>query len=257
MSSLSSSQINFLLNAVNTAKQLGINNLIIEPNKVRGMDDDRTIVIFKDTGVESFEFGSIGFNRIAEFISRIDMIQGSPNFAIDVAVTSGEDPTIGYDKFDKTKKQARQPMWAKSLKLSCINTIIDYRCANPSLIESPKFNNQVELYELKSNETMLSFISKGKQAMRCEMVTFASTNQGVFLMLADDNGDALKYKFADKVYNLQEDDYDNSTFVYHYPLSSMLTIFKQNKETPFRITQKGFLTSLYNDITVYIASVNN
>lgn len=256
--SLTNEQLRFLQNAVTTAKQLNIDNLIIEPGKLRAMDENQTIVLYLDSDVPSFDFGSIGFNRLPAFTSRFEIIRSTSGFMLEATTITGEDNTIGYDKVDIKDKKSKQPMWVKVLTMTGLNTSIEYRCANPGLIKAPKVRTDVDKYELSFDETALSIIQKGKMAMKSEVVTISSNSKGVQIILTDENTDTLKYKFAKDVYDLVEEEQTTPTFSYNYDITNIITIFKQQTENvTFKITQRGFLAYIINDINVYVAPIKN
>jgi len=43
--------VSYILNVVETAKLVGIDSVIIEPNTVRAIDDNHTVVLFQDKDV--------------------------------------------------------------------------------------------------------------------------------------------------------------------------------------------------------------
>lgn len=240
----------YIINVVKTAKTLKIQNVIIEPGKVRAMDDNQSVVIFQDEDVPTFEFGSIGLNRLEVFISRFDIIRSTDSFSIDVS-TAGEDNSIGYDKFDLTNRSAKQPMYARSINMTGTNIEIDYRCTNPAVLKAPKTRSHDNKFKISLTENAFTMIQKGKLAMQSELVNFTGNTKGVFLSVTDINGDTLKYKFADEVVNILND--DPPKFSFSYPIEVLVSIFKDNPNTLFYITNKGFLTSTINDLTVYVA----
>lgn len=255
---LDASTLLYIQNVVKTAKLLKIQNVIIEPGKVRGMDDDQTVVIYQDTNVPDMSFGSIGLNRLDVFISRFDIIRSTSGFEIEVS-TMGDDNTIGFDKFDlknKNKNGISQPMWVKNVSMSGLNTNIDYRCANPSIIKAPKNRTDNNRYLLTLTENAFTMIQKGKQAMDSDYVTITGNSKGVHLLVTDDNGDSLKYKFGNDVVCLLPDE-EFPSFTHNYPIDKLIPIFKPNSDVSFHITQKGFLVANLNELDIYVAPTTN
>ena len=60
--------IQYIETLVKTARSVGIEDLIIEPDLIRGMDEDQTIVLFHSTDVPVLPFTSIGLSRISTFL---------------------------------------------------------------------------------------------------------------------------------------------------------------------------------------------
>ena len=249
---LSIDTLTFIQSVLKTAKLVKIQNVIIEPGKIRAMDDAQTVVIFQTINIPEMEFGSIGLNRIDVFMSRFDIIRTTSGFVIE-ATTAGMDPSIGYDKYDLKQKNIDPPMWAKSIKMTGKNTNIDYRCTNPSLMKAPKSRNDDAKYLIKMNNEAFNMIQKGKTAMQSELISFVGTAKGVFIHLTDINGDVLKYKFSDKIETVNKTDISVPTFQYNYNIETLLPIFKQDPEVNFNITHKGFLVVNINGLDIFLA----
>ena len=244
----------YIQNVVKTAKLLKIQNIIIEPGKVRGMDDDQTVVIFQDNNVPDMPFGSIGLNRLDVFSSRFDIIRATTGSSIEIG-TMGDDNTIGFDKFDikdKSKAGMKSPMWAKTIEMSGLNTTIDYRCANPSIIKAPKSRSDKNRFLLGMTENAFAMMVKGKSAMDSDFVTIKGNTKGVQLLVTDDNGDSLKYKFGDDIVCLFPGE-EFPTFSFNYPIEKLIPLFKPNPDTGFHITEKGFLVGSLHELDIYIA----
>jgi len=81
---LSPQDLAYILNVVQTAALVKIDKIIIEPGKIRGADEDRSIVMFQTDNVPAFEFGSIGLNRIDVLQSRYDIAKSCDNVEVEV-----------------------------------------------------------------------------------------------------------------------------------------------------------------------------
>jgi len=232
--------LTYIKNVVDTANILKIENIIVEPDKVRAMSDDQTTVIFHTEDVPYLSFGSICLNRLQEFVSRFAIIRATNGFEI-TANISGEDNTIPCDPKTKPPKP---PMWVRSLHMEGLNTSIDYRCTNPALISAPRSMNHSPKYEIQITEQLLTLIQQGKTAMKSELVQFIGNNKGTFMVLKDINGDQLKHKISSTV-----DD-----FSFGYPIDKLVTIFKIQPDITIFITDLGFLKCNINNLDVYVAS---
>lgn len=250
---LNATALAYIQNVVKTAKTLKIDNVIIEPGKVRAMDSDQSVVIFVNENVPSLPFGSIGINRLTVFASRFDLARNTPNFQIEIGTTMGDNPNVGYDKFDvkdKNKPGIKQPMWVKSLTFTGLNMSIDYRCANPSILTAPKVRDDVDLYRLRMTSQAFDLIQKGKVAMDSDYVTFKGNSKGVTIAVTDDNGDTMKYKMATPIVPLTDNPI--SDFEISYPIEKLIPLFKSD-ETDFHISKKGFLVASLNDLDIYVS----
>ena len=238
---LDASTLTLIKKIVDTAITLKIENIILEPGKVRARSDDGTTVIFHTEDILDPPFGSICLNRLPEFLSRFAIIQATPGFKI-TATTFGEDNTIPCNPKVKTPKP---PMWIKSLHMEGLNTSIDYRCTNPNMItDVPRAMKHTPKYTINMTESTYNLIQKGKLAMKAEYVKFIGNNKGTFVVLVDINGDQLKHKLSNDV-----DD-----FSFQFPIEKILTIFKQQPTVTCYITDLGFFKCNINDLDVYIAA---
>jgi hypothetical protein len=237
---LDTTLLTYIKNVVDTANILKIENIVIEPTKVRAMSDDQTTVIFQTTNVPDLAFGSICLNRLPEFVSRFAIIRSTVGFEI-TATTTGDDNTIPCDPKISTPRSA---MWVKSLHMEGLNTSIDYRCTNPALVRAPRSMNHTPQHEIQMTENTITLMQKGKLAMKAEHVKFIGNKQGTFMVLLDINGDQLKHKLSSTI----------SDFTHTYPIDKLITIFKLQPNATFFITNLGFFKCSINELDVYIAA---
>jgi hypothetical protein len=66
-----------------------IDNLAVEPGRIRGMNDDQTVIMFHIDNVPDFSFGSLGLNRIDTFTARFDLANNISG--VEVSVETEED----------------------------------------------------------------------------------------------------------------------------------------------------------------------
>lgn len=227
----------YVLNVVRTAKLVGIDNIIIEPDTVRAMDDARTVVIFQNEGVPDMEFNSIGINRIDVLMARYEIANSTQGFSAEVD-TKNE----GEDEF------------ATSLILKGKGTKIDYRCADPSKISAPRTINDVIRYSVNLTAEAVTLLQKGVAAMTAENVSIIS-NDGVSFELVDVNNDIFKHTFADDAQLVPDEDGEvvsTTKFAHRYPVKTLLALFRSNPEGTFSVGQKGILSFPVNGLTVYV-----
>lgn len=225
----------YVQNVVATVTTIGIDSVILEPGRVRAVDEDSTVFLLHTTGVPDFEFGSIGINRIATFASRLSIAKSIADFTIDATVDGPEDA-----------------QYVRALTMKAKGTKIDYRCANPATIRAPKGMNDAIKYRVKMQPEAVLHMTKGKDAMGADEVTLIGNTDGASFELVDINGDKLTYKFADDVDLVQPDDTSDPKFSHKYPLKLMLTLFKHNSDSAFHITTRGMLKTSINGLDVYV-----
>jgi hypothetical protein len=220
----------YIINVVNTARLINIENIIIEPGLVRAIDESSTVVLHQDTNVPDMEFGSIGLTRTNVLTARYNIVKDQDNFKITASVNDGD-------------------LYARSLNLTAGNTKVDYRCANPTQIKAPKQLNETMKYEIDINEDTVDMLQRGVAAMGTDIVSIIS-NKDVSFELIDVNNDVFKHTFAEEVICLTED--TDTRFAYRYPVKILLSLFKKYPSTKIQIGSKGILLAPIENVNVYI-----
>lgn len=226
---VSPASVAYILNVVKTARLVGIDNIIIEKDLVRAMDDANSVVLFQGKDVPDMEFGSIGLTRINDLMARYEIAQSQDNFTVEANVSDDVD-------------------FAKSLLFKGKGVKVDYRCANPEAIKAPRQINDEMKYSVQLNSEAVTLLQKGQAAMNTDDVSIIS-NDGVSFELSDVNNDVFKHTFAQEATALV----GNSTkFAYHYPAKILLAIFKTNTDGIFKVGAKGILSFAMNGLTIYV-----
>jgi len=228
---ISTDEIAYIQKVVRAAQMVDIDNIIIEPNLVRAIDDDKTVVLFQDENVPDMSFGSIGLNRISVFTSRLDIAKTQEDFTIEAETPDGSE-------------------YARSLTMKAKGVKIDYRCANPSTIQAPRQINDTLKYRVPLNAEAVVMLQKGQSAMNAGIVTIISNKKGVSFELVDINSDIFSYTFTNKVENLTDD--SDTNFAHRYPIKTLLPLFKQNSEGTFTIGQKGILSISVQGLNLFV-----
>jgi hypothetical protein len=243
-------EIAYIQKVITLAKLVQIDNVVIEPGKVRAMDEKQTVVLFQDKNVPEMRFGSLGLNRIPDFSSRLELTKSRDGFEIDATV-SGVNNEIGFDVYE-TGSKTPAPMWIRSMMLSAKNTKINFRSASPQTIRAPKVRASAATFGVDLNPDAVQMLIKGKAAMNTDEVEFHGDEDGVSLEFTDVNGDILEYKFADTghIQFLGRE----RTFSYKYPVDNLLRMFKPNPTGTFYITGRGQLLYNIDGIDVYMMS---
>lgn len=228
---LQSSTIVYIQDVVEAAQVVGIDSVIIEPDCVRGIDENKSVVLLHDKDVPTLEFGSIGINRISVFKSRLNIAKTQENFTVDAIVNDDD----GY---------------ARSLTMKGKGVKIDYRTANPATIKAPKQVNDELLFKMKMNAEGAVMLAKAQVAMSADVVTITSSKNGVSLELVDINNDVFSYKFTDDVELLSDE--DNINFAHRYPSKLLSALFSRNANCDFSIGRKGILSISVEGFSVFV-----
>lgn len=223
--------ISYLQTVVKTAKLVNIDSVIIEPNIVRAIADDNSVVILQNKDVPDMPFGSIGMNRLDTFNSRYELLRTQEKFGVEVDI-------------DEDAKCVR------AIIMKAKGTKIDYRCAKPQTIKAPRQINDTLKHRVKMNGDTVVLLNKAVAAMSGpEHVTLIS-NEGVSLELSDINNDTFKHTFMENADKLTPD--ANGKFAHRYFVKTLLPLLKQDSEGHFDVGAKGILAFYVNNLTVYV-----
>lgn len=225
----------YIENAVATARMIGIENIIIEPDRIRAVDKDSSVILLQTTNVPALPFGSIGLSRIDIFSSRYAIAKSVDKFEVDAVVDGPEGAT-----------------YARALTMKAKGIKIDYRCANPATIRAPKGLNDAVKYRARMHPEAVLHMHKGQSAMEAEELTMIGATDSISFEMVDVNGDKLTFKFGDSVDNVQPDDKTEAKFAYQYPIKLMQTLFKANPDGYFYVTSRGMLKVTVNNLDVYV-----
>ena len=228
--------IKYIEKAVNVAKIAGIDNLILETDRIRAMDEDATIFICHNTDVPELPFGAVGMTRIGVFSSRLDIASSMG----DVSVIATVDETDPKNTF------------VRALQLKGKGVKVDYRCANPTTLKAPKQVADPKAYSAVMSATAVQMMVKGQSAMAADDVALIGSKDGIQLEIKDNNSDALTYQIDDMVTIEGEGPAKTPDFFHRYPIKTITALFKQNQDGRFYITSKGIAVITVDDLTVYV-----
>jgi len=226
---LDSSILELINLAVETAKLLSIEEVIIDNNGIRALHPDQVAVLLLKTELE-LPFTAMGINRLPIFQQRLSVVKDVK----DLNITA------------ETDKEGN----VRSLKFSNKALSLSYRCANQNTIKAPK--NVAENYfrEVTFTNEAYDMLIKGQNAMKAELLTLISDKDGVRFELMDSNGDVFSYIFTDKVELTNRD--SSEMFVFKYPIKIFLPVLKQNANSVLAIGEKGVLKVVVNGIDIMI-----
>lgn len=218
--------LSYIQNVVETAQLVGIDNVIIEPGKVRAINDDKSVVLFQETDVPDMLFNSVGLNRIGVFLNRLSVARTQDNFTVDVKTDDNND-------------------FARSITMSAKGFKVDYRCANPKTVAAPKKINDEFVCSIDLTPQAVYMLQKGQSAMTADTVSLISNADGVTFEFVDINSDKFSHTFTESV---SSDD----PFIYKYPIKILLPLFKYDSEGSFKIGRKGMLNIVVNNLNIFV-----
>lgn len=233
-------ELEFIQNVIKTAELIKIGGVSIESGRVRGMDEDRNAFILHTDGVPDFQFGALGINRLAEFTARLNMARSTVGFTIDATVD-----TVNESTFVRAVQ-----MKAKGLK-------VDYRCANPLTIQSPKKLNDPFVYQFDLPPAISSFLSQGQSAYKTDSAMLVCANNQIKMVLADINGDKMEYVVTDDC--IIDDSGDGQPiaeeFSFSYPIKTLLPLIKASPDATVYINTRGILRINVNKLDTHIWAI--
>ncbi len=227
---LNSESLTYIKNVVETAQMVGIDNVIIEPGKVRAINDEKSVVLFQEENVPDMPFNSVGLNRISVFLSRLEVARTQDSFTVDVKTDDDGEFARGF------------VMTAKGFK-------VDYRCANPKTIAAPKKINDDMLYRLELTPQAVYMLQKGQTAMGADVVSLINDGSGATFEFIDVNSDKFSHTFTKRI---AMDSGAEETFTYKYPIKILLPLFKHDAENTFQVGRKGILSIVVNNLSIFV-----
>jgi len=222
--------LKYIRNVVETGQMVGIDNIIIEPDMVRAINDDKSVVLFQEENVPDMPFTSVGLNRIGVFLSRLEVARTQDNFAVDVKTDDNDEFARGFT------------MTGKGFK-------VDYRCANPKTIAAPKKINDEMMYQITLTPQAVYMLQKGQSAMGSDVVSLHSDVGTATFEFVDINSDKFSHRFTESVVISEGAD---ESFSYKYPIKILLALFKHDAEGTFRVGRKGMLNIVVNNLNIFV-----
>jgi hypothetical protein len=219
-----------------SASTISIDTIIIEPGNIRGTSECGQVFILHQDGVPDLPFGSIALNRISMFKLRHSLVRSlSPTY----------DVTEHKVDFNGT-----QLSFARTIHMATKKLKVDFRCANPITIRSPREVLDPITYLVTGIPTWLDTLSRGLQAMGGQLVKVHRTAGEVSLSAIDANGDAFDYNIGSDEFTEADDN-----FAFEYDAKMFVNIIKRVKQDSFSITANGMINAVVDNLNVYLKPV--
>lgn len=239
--SLEKQLIDYIQDVVKICRLVDIDSVAIEPEVVRGTDEQRSVVILQNLKtkipkikIENNEY-AVGLSRLDTLQSRLDIARSQDKFTIEPIIKTG------------TSYIHSLLMKAKGMK-------IDFRCMDPTKIKAPINIKDTLIYKIQLAGDAVALLQKAMGAMGADEVTVISDKDGVSFEVSDITSDVFKHTFTQDVELLdQNSDKEQVFFAYRYPIKTLLSIFKENPVGYFEIGARGPLRfTLAHDISIYV-----
>lgn len=217
---LSTDSIYRLDQLIQTALVAGLKKIVIEPGKIRGIDEKQSVVIITDQGVPDLGTHQIGINRVDQLFARLNLVKAQGDLVIEATVAAnGTDISILDISAGKTKAQ--------------------FRCASVEAVKGvPKSINDTHVWEIKVKNRHVPVLASGAGAMNSDTITIASKDgQTVSFECIDANKDIFTTDAEDAPKWIGEGT-PGTSFCKKYPTKTLLSLLKEATKTEETVTMK-------------------
>lgn len=215
--------VNIIKDALIVSKQFGLTVLKIDDNGIRGTDEDGKVAILSP--MELNIGGTIGINRIEFLLNRLKILD-NPTVKVIYDANNISDSITLYNK----------------------KTVIEYRTAKADRLKVPSVPKNGDLYQMSVTEDLKNTLTKGKSAMKSDIITLLCNDNRLSYKIADETSDTLLYN-ADCVVNMLDEEPAN--FVNVYSIKALLYALN-NCEEVFGIDKRGILRFNINNFNIYL-----
>lgn len=243
MPTLNPAHIVYIENVLRTAQMVGIDNVVICPDGVAGIDSDKKVLMLETNNVPEFPFGAIGVNRLDIFLSRLALAKSCDNFTMEYETATNKDETT----------------FARQVIFKGTGVKVEYRCANPTTVlaafsdknKFPKNLNDPKCFSVPLTAEAALLLAKAQSAMGADLVELVSDDGGVYFKLSDISSDEFTHTFAARPKILDEGS-DKTAFNYLYPVKLLLPLFKQNSQATLLIGRRGTVSMAVNNLNITV-----
>jgi hypothetical protein len=216
--------ITIIKDALIVSKQFGLTVLKIDDNGIRGTDEDGKVALLSQLDLHIG--GTIGINRIEFLLNRLNIL---------------DNPTVkvNYDANNISE----------SISLYNKKTVIEYRTAKADRLKVPSVPKNGDLYQMSITDDLKNILTKGKSAMKSDIITLLCDDNRLSYKIADETSDTLLYN-AEYVVNMVDDD-EPANFVNVYSIKALLYAFN-NCEDVFGIDKRGILRFNIHNFNIYL-----
>ena len=248
---LSNDTIARLDQLIGTSMIAGIKKIIIEPGKIRGIDENQNVVVITTNSLPDFGGKQVGINRIDQLRSRIDLLRSADG--PDLVVEAVESTTVADTII--------------SLELSVGKTKVPFRCASVTAIANvPKNIVDKFVWEVTMPTKVLPVLTQGISTMGADHLTIASRDGiSVSLECIDSNKDVFSTDGGS--IRWIGDGAPDSSFCKKYVAKFLLPLLREvvkgqySRGAPatdsiiIKLGQEGIISITVNDLSFYVLPV--
>lgn len=226
-----------------TALIAGLKKIIVEPNKMRGVDEKQSVVLLTNRSID-LDNHNLAITRIDQLAARINLVKSQGGLDIDASpstTTVNGVPDISQ------------------LSMSCGRTKAEYRCAAVETTKGvPKNSTDVMHWEIELTTTLLPTLISGVAAMSAEA-----------LMIASVDGKSYSFQCVDVHHDVFKTDVDlapiklnaaaSDTFSFKYPAKTVFSLAKEAlKSSPtikIQLGEKGMFSIKVNGLDFFVVPI--
>lgn len=243
MNKFSKELTDYMNNLFNVCSLCEIDDVVIEKDMVRGQSSDakRGVYIMEyDNIPQGFEFTGLGIRGVKTLKSRL-------------AILDGDAVNITYEP--KTKDNGDTIV--KKMVLANKKTKVEFTCADPIHIRSPKKLPDPDMYEFTLTDDTVKVMTRIRNAIaNVENISFNSEKDGsIKFIVTDDNGDVFDHTVADTYTKIDPDNARNH-FYYSYKIKYVASLFKTAMDLDGKavivLSSRGVIKITVRGITIRI-----
>jgi len=235
--------ISYITNVVNTANIANIESLVLEDGRVRGMDEEQTVVLLHEKDVPTFPFDTMAFTDVSLVNNKLRIFSERSKDEREVAGVTSMQAAAKYF-MDITVDDERNFVRNITMKVGRYNRI-GARCSNPAHVKAPRVIHDTIVIKFPVTPSLVTALNDAISAVgNVDSVQIKQINDGVGFFVEDTNGEPFEYQFADTV--------PSENFSHKYPLKLLLTLLKQGVDGEFGLGEKGMLKVTINDLDLFV-----
>lgn len=236
---LSTDSIHRLDQLVSTSMVAGIKKLIIEPGKIRGIDEKQSVIIITTDQVPDLDGKQVGINRIDSLSARLNLVKSQGDLQVEATESQNSPNDISI------------------LDLQAGKTKAQFRCASVEAVKGvPRSFSDTLVWEVKVTSKIIPTLTQGVSAMGSETITIASRDGTSVSFECIDDGKDIFTTDATEPPQWIGDGASGSSFCQKYPAKTFISLLKEavkfTDPVTLRIGEGGILTLKVNGFDFFI-----
>lgn len=215
-----------LTNAMVTAGKLDMSSITIEPNVIRAIDENRSVVLLSEHDVD-LPFASLSVSRVDLLAKRLGLAK--------------ELDDVEYSLHEPTNQVI-------SLKIKSGRAAVDFRCVSSSSIKVPKVIADEFNTKLVIDDEAAGNLAKGRTMMGASVATLLYQHNDLIIEINDENNDVFSFTVGTNIVTS-----DRDYFAYRYNIQKLHTILMNGQQSVIEVgDNRGILKTKVNGFSVYL-----